>query len=438
MTVERQPITLLQSRQTALANKKSAFNALGTKLAELRRQAALFADPGKFFPRAVTSSDDSVASASAAPGAGRGTYSLTVSGLARGAIAAAGTTSAALTSTIATGDGTFTFRVGTTSADVNIPVTAATTLEQLAAAINAAGAGARAALVNVGTSDTPAWKLTLTSNATGSANNIVIQADGTTLGVATTQAATDAQFSIAGLGSFTRSTNTFSDAIPGVTLTLRASSGTTELTVDYSAAALQSSLQALVNAYNDIVSSVSAQSAGSADADGRLTPGVLSGESMPRGLVAALRRSVTTRVNGAFGTLSDIGVSVSRTGTLALDVSKFQRALESNAPAVSDLVAGTAATRGIADLLTAVADDATRAVTGSLSARQAGLDASIKDMQRQIDAGLQRLTIRERTLRQQFLNLEDTIGRLQQTQSSLSNQLASLANLSVAVASARQ
>jgi flagellar hook-associated protein 2 len=437
MDVERQPVTLLQRRQQALTTKKTAFSALAVKLTELSRQAATFADPGKFFPRSVIASDDSVAVASAAPGAGRGTYSLTVTGLARGSIATSSVTTSATTNTIATGAGAFTFRLGATGADVTIPVTATTTLEGLVVAVNNANAGVRAAIVNVGTAAVPAFALTLTSNATGSANDIQVRTDGTTLAIASSQSADDAHFSIAGLGSFTRATNSFSDVIDGVTLTLKSGSGTTDLTVDYSAGALQSSVQSLINAYNDVLTTVASQSAGTADANGKITPGILSGESAPRFIVSALRRVVTTRLAGAFGTLSDVGISVTRTGTLQLDPAKFQAALSTNPAAVSTLVAGTTGQSGIADLLTSVVDAATGAVDGSLTVRQQGLDASIKDMQRQIDAALDRLTVRERTLRAQYAALEDTIGRLQQTQSALSSQLASLANLSTYISSGR-
>jgi flagellar hook-associated protein 2 len=291
--------------------------------------------------------------------------------------------------------------------------------------------------VNVGTAATPAFKLTLTSNATGSANDIQVRTDGTTLGIASTQTADDAHFSIAGLGSFTRATNSFADVIDGVTLTLKAGSGTTDLTVDYSPGALQGSVQSLINAYNDVITTVASQSAGTADADGNVAPGILSGESAPRFMVSALRRAVTTRMAGAFGTLSDIGISVTRTGTLSLDSAKLQAALSSNPAAVSDLIAGRSGARGIADLLKRVVDDATGALDGTLTVRQQGLDTSIKDMQRQIDAGLDRLTVRERTLRAQFTALESTIGKLQQTQSALQNQLSSLANLSTYISSGR-
>jgi flagellar hook-associated protein 2 len=433
MAVEQRPVTLLQNRQAALQASQSAFASLAGKVADFKRLADALANPETLFPRSVTSSDETVATGVATPGAAQGTYTLTVTGLARGSIAAATATTAALTDTIAAAPGTFTFRLGSGGANVTIPVTTTTTLEQLVKAVNDAGAGVRAAAVNVGTAAAPAYKLTLTSTATGSASDIVVATDGTTLNIANTQHADDAHFSIAGIGTFARASNSFGDVISGVTISLKAASGTSEIAIAYNAAALQSSLQGLVTAYNDIVTSVGSQSVGTTGIAGTVTPGVLSAEPVPRSLVAALRQAVGTRVAGAIGSFSDLGIAVARNGTLTLDPVKFKAAIDADPQAVANVVAGTSSAKGVADLLSAAADNATRAVTGSLSVRQKGFDASIKDLQKQIDGGLARLTVRERVLRQQFLTLEETIGKLQQSQSSLTGQLNSLANLSLSL-----
>jgi flagellar hook-associated protein 2 len=430
VAVERRPVTLLESRKATLEAQASGFSVLNTKLLALKTAADALANPGTFFPRSVTSSVETVAMASAAPGSTRGTYALTVTGLARGSIASATATKAALTDTVALADGSFTFKLGASGAEVIVPVTATTTLEQLVDAINDEDAGVTAAAVNAGTAAAPAWKLTLTSDASGSASDIVMVADGTTLGVVNRQTADDAHFSITGIGNVTRATNTFSDVIDGVTITLKASSGSTDLSVDFSKAGLQTNLQSLVTAYNDLVRTIAANTRGTRDAGGTMQPALLSGEVLPRSLDQALRSVVTTRIAGAYDTLSAIGITMGRDGTLTLDPIKLQGAMDENAPAVSDLMAGTSGTGGIADLLAAVAEAATRTSTGSVAVRKSGLDRTIADLTKQIDAGLDRLATRERVLRAQFLQLEKTIGELQQTQAALTSQLTGLSNLS--------
>src|SRR5207253_6125986 len=117
-------------------------------------------------------------------------------------------------------DGEGACRHGASGSMVKVAVSPTTTLGQLVTASNATHAGVRATAVNTGTTAAPAYARTLASTRTGLANDITVVTDGTSLGVTTTQHALDAAFTVGGLGSFTRSTNTFSDVIEGVTVTL--------------------------------------------------------------------------------------------------------------------------------------------------------------------------------------------------------------------------
>ena len=426
LDVERRPLNLLQTRKVKFQALATAFTDLNGKLVSLKTRTDALKDPATFFGRSVSSSDDTVATATASNGVVKGTFTLTTSALAKGSIAAASVTKSALTATVASGDETFQFKLGATGTVVSMAVTGATTLDQLVTAINVANAGVKATTVNTGTVETPAYKLVLTSNGTGAANNIVVVHDGTTLGVANTQTATDAAFTVAGLGSFTRSTDTFSDVIDGVTITLKAASGSTDLAVDYDKTATQNKVQALIDAYNDVIRTIDSQTAPTKSADGRVTAGAFSGDSIPRVIRLSLASTVTSKVTGAFERLADVGVTTQRDGTLALDATKFQKALTDNAAGLSTLVSGTATKDGLADLLSARLDAATKSLTGTIAVRQDGITSTIKNLQKQIDDGLGRLDATERTLRAKFNNLEQIVSRTQRTGNSLLGQLAQL------------
>jgi flagellar hook-associated protein 2 len=426
LAVERRPVSLLETRRLKLEAISTAFRDLNTRLATLKSRADALRAPDTFFARSVTSSTDTVATATAAPGSGRGTYTLTATALARGSLAAASSTKGALTDVVASADGSFEFKLGATGSVVTVSLTAATTLEGLIADINAKNAGVKASAVNMGTAASPAWKLVLASTATGASNDIVIITDGTTLGVANTQTAQDAAFAVTGLGSFTRSSNTFSDVIEGVTITLKAGSGSTDLAVDVDKGGTQSRLQALLDAYNEVVRAIDTQAAGTKSADGTVTPGAFTGDAVPRQIRRQLATAIATSLSGPYHTLAEIGVTTEKDGTLTLDSSTLQSALTSNPQAVSDLVAGTAAGNGIADLLWGVADDTTKSLTGAIAARQDGLTATIRTTQAQIDRSLQRLEVSERMLRARFTRLEQVMASLQSTGTSLLSQLQQL------------
>src|SRR5581483_10019545 len=88
VAVEQRPIQLLQTQQLKLKAQSTAYTDLNTRLTDLKNKADVLRDAETFFPRSVTSSDSTVATATAAAGTARGTYTITSTGLARGSIAA--------------------------------------------------------------------------------------------------------------------------------------------------------------------------------------------------------------------------------------------------------------------------------------------------------------------------------------------------------------
>ena len=426
MSVEQQPIAALQTKKTQLQGISAAFQDLNSKLLAVKAQADALADPATVFPRSITSSDDGVVTATAGAGAARGTYSLTVSALARGSIATASQTKGALTDVVASGAGSFQFKLGTDGDVVSVPVDGSTTLTGLVKAINDQNAGVRAAAINVGTAAAPAYKLTLTSTGTGAASNIAIVSDGTTLGVANSQAAQDAAFSIAGIGTFSRATNSFSDVLDGVTITLKASSGTSDLVVAIDGAGLQSSVSALIARYNTVVQTIDGGSQLATDSSGAQQAGPFTGDVVPQMIRRGLASAIASAVPGALGSLSRLGITTQKDGTLALDAAAFQRALAADPQAVSDLIAGTDTHDGVADILSDKLAAMTKDVTGSIAVREDGLTTQVADIGKQIDAAQNRLDTTRQMLQEKFTNLELVVSQIQSTGNSLLSQLQSL------------
>jgi flagellar hook-associated protein 2 len=413
MAVEQKPVTALQTQKLQLQAVSTAFNDLQSKLASLKTQADNLAAPATVFPRSVGSSTDSVATATASAGADHGTFSLSVSALARGSIATASVTKGAQTDTIAAGAGTFQFKLGPSGTVVSVSVDGTTTLAQLVKAINDTSAGVKASVVNVGTSASPAYKLTLTSTATGAASNIVV--------------GLDAEFAIAGIGSFTRATNTFSDVLDGVTITLKASTGSTDLTVALDASGTQSKVQALIDGYNSVIQTINGQSQIQTSSTGAVQTGAFTGDATPALIRRSLAAAIATNVGGSLGTLARLGITTQKDGTLVLDAAKLQAALTSDPQSVSDLLAGTGSRDGIADLVSARVATFTRTVSGTLAAKQAALDSQIARLGKDIDRAQARLTVTESTLRVKFANLEQVVSRIQSTGNALVTQLTNLA-----------
>jgi flagellar hook-associated protein 2 len=430
VAVEQRPIQLLQTQQLKLKAQSTAYTDLNTRLTDLKNKADVLRDAGTFFPRSVTSSDSTVATATAAAGTARGTYTITATGLARGSIASSANTVDTTEDSVASGTDTFQFKLGAGGATHSITIDTGTSLDDLVKEINDLNAGVKATVVNTGTSSAPAYKLSMTSNATGSENDIVIVHDGTTLSVSNTQPATDATFTVTGLGDFTRSSNTFSDVIDGVTITLLASAGSTELSIDYDKNGVQSRLQNFINAYNSVIQAIDTQSAVTTGSDGTSTSGAFTGDVDTRMLRQHMIDTLRSTVASSFGSLAEIGITTQKDGTLALDGTMLDTALTDDPQGVSDLVAGPSGAEdsGIADLFYSLADEATTAITGMIAVRQDGLSDSIQRLQDQIDAAQRRADAYQAQLQQQFNNLEQIAAQLQNTGDFLTAQFKALSN----------
>ena len=174
MAVERRSVTLLEARQARVNVQLEAFRALNTKLLAFQTAAQALSGSSAFRARAVSVSDESILTATAASGAATGTCAVTVQALARAhQIASQGY---ADTDTATLGTGTLQIQIGdgeTTTIDVT---SANNTLAGLRDAINAADAGVTATIINDG-SDAFSYRLVLTADATGLDNAISITAD---------------------------------------------------------------------------------------------------------------------------------------------------------------------------------------------------------------------------------------------------------------------
>src|SRR4051812_42401939 len=82
LQADAQPINLLQTKKVKFQALSTAFTDLNGRLQRLKTSADALKDPGTFFPRSVSSSTDTVATATAAAGSLRGTFTLTSTGLA--------------------------------------------------------------------------------------------------------------------------------------------------------------------------------------------------------------------------------------------------------------------------------------------------------------------------------------------------------------------
>jgi flagellar hook-associated protein 2 len=315
------------SQLTTLQAQDTVFTSLGTDLSTLTSSIQALTDfEGVFSEKEGSSSDpNTVALTSAATTATAGSHTILVGQLA--------TTSSSVSGTIANANDTLS---GSVVISVNgksqPPISAdGDTLSQLAAAINSAGVGVTASVLT----DTNGSRLSLVSSTSGAAGQLDLSASslsdsGNSLGF-TTQAGVDGSITVDG-ATLDVSSNTVTDAIPGVTLQLLAkSTGTApvqiEITNDNTDA--ETAVNNFVQAYNKVANDLSAQAGN--DTSGNPAP--LSGTTLLSQLQTSLSGALFSgKGSGSINSLDQLGIEVESgtSGTLTLNSDTLENALNNN------------------------------------------------------------------------------------------------------------
>ncbi|HEX8988903.1 MAG TPA: flagellar filament capping protein FliD [Rhodocyclaceae bacterium] len=447
MAVESQPLTALDTQEASYQAKISALGSLKGSLSSLQSALSSFTlgigqtSTTKFASYTANVADSSVATATAGTGAVAGNYSLHVTTAAKSHQTRSGVYSSS-TAAVSTGTiviergsvaggvgsgGAFTDKTGTGPITVTIDSTN-NTLAGVATAINNANAGVSATIV----SGTSGAYLMLTSNSTGTQDAMKITgtiADfaydpSTNTGNMTqTQAATDASLTINSV-PITSTSNTIANAITGVTLTLKDTATTpadTTLSVSQDkSSSLVAAFNALAKAYNDFSGSAHAMS--SYDANTKKA-GILLGNSTLLTVQSQLTRVLGSVPSGASGTytrLAQIGVTLQKDGTMAVDTTKLQAAISNDFNSVASLATslGTTLNTSLNGLVGS---------GGLFDSATDGLNASVKSVDAQRTQLQKRLSDIEARYRAQFSALDTTIAQMNSTSTYLTQQLSALA-----------
>lgn len=191
---------------------------------------------------------------------------------------------------------------------------------------NAAGQSSikSAASATVFASASGQYVLSLKANATGTVAGFSISGASLT-GVTATeyQTAQDAQFNLNGV-SFTRASNSVSDALVGVTLNLSAATvSPVTLSISQAESTAKAKLEILAKSYNDLLTLYKQQTQASSDSS---TRGILNSDfalsSLMRQLLTGLMKPLTGTAGSALTGATDLtalGLKLSDTGTLAVD-----------------------------------------------------------------------------------------------------------------------
>ena len=235
-------------------------------------------------------------------------------------------------------DGSFSANSDRSDVTVNIDSSSGT-LAGLRDAINAADADLTASILK--TSDSTYALVLKSREGANHAMKITASEDAGAAGLADfaygavdsnvqTIAASDASLRLDGT-TITRDTNSISDLLDGMKMTLKSTSSTTGLvSARYDTATATAAMQLVVdglNGMNEMLNTMSKRGVGGEE------DGPLAGDPLVRSLQRQLRGYTTTSLTGFQDDpihLADFGVKTARDGTISLDQEVFRRTFEAN------------------------------------------------------------------------------------------------------------
>ncbi|WP_125563895.1 flagellar filament capping protein FliD [Pseudoalteromonas rubra] len=425
-------------KEESLKVELSALGEVKSAISKLNDTVKKLADPENFGKRVAnitqpTSGD--IISVTPTSEISVGNFDIAVKQLAQGsrAVSADGAYTSIDDVVSATG-GTLTFGAGADNS-FTLDVTAGMTLGELRDAINASDTnfGVTANIVNTGTA--AGSKLILTSNVSGTGNDLTVTNDnaeldkvsiGTTGGmtIGTDDAARNSIITVDGL-EIQSDTNTFKDAVQDMTIKALAKSegndtdgyDTASLNVDYDRDSVNTLIDEFISNYNNLIGNIGFQT--------RIGK-PLNGDSSMRTLSDQLVTTLSTNLTdaGPFETIFDIGLGVDNDGYLEKSslVRSLNDAMDSNFDDIGTAFAGD---NGVAKQLESLLDNYASS-SGLIKDREDGLNGQLSDLEDDVENHEFRMASLEERLRKQYAGLDVLIAQMQQTQSYLGAQLANL------------
>jgi flagellar hook-associated protein 2 len=411
MGAEREPVTHLTNEQAKLKAEQSQLQSIQSSLRQLSLAASEFSLPSLFeSSQAVTSSEPLRVTAATSSGAGVGGYEVEVTQLANSAQRTFTFTTPSSEQTLTIDGQEFTLKEGEGA-------------KELASAINTnSKATVYAAVLSSGA-------IVLSDRATGDTGSEFIKVSGEALTEVSESAkeGKNAKFTVDGVEGESTS-NTATDAIPGVTLTLGGLTPSGPVTIDVqapgpSASVVEAQVQSFIKLYNSTVEAIQTQlqtkPIAKPQSTGEYETGILFGDVELTGLLDGMRDTMYEPIAGLATEMSspfDIGVSTgaptgsgtssqaSLEGLLTLEPAKLSAAVAANPAGVEQMLQQWS--QKLQSQINAVG-----APGGALEARVNGDSAQVSQLTIQINTMNELLAHREKSLQATYANLEGVISR---------------------------
>lgn len=426
--VDQQVITRKEDEKAVFASRLEEFTVVKNQLLTMKSKALDLSLSSTFLKRTVSSSSESVLTATVADGTAAQSTGVTVGRIATKSTWLSDGKALSTSSVNTTGSNqNFIYRVD--GVDITVAVANGTTLTALVDLINddTDNPGVTASLINDGSGASP-YKLVLKADDTGSEQEITFTAELPDLNV-TVQGQTgsnlNASVTIDGI-SYQRQGNTVTDVLAGATLKL-VSAGSSTVSVASNDEAVKEMIVDLVTAYNELSQELAAKINYDEETEsfGILAETTL--RDLPFDLENIMTTSNTADSEGKVSSLFDLGLEFDRDGIITIDEEVLAKAIADTPDSVAAFFLGDedAGITGFADTVNSYLRELTSG-TGQIEAEKTEAQSRIDDLESRIETETERLDRRYEILNRQFVALDRYMSQMKSMGTYLTGQFDSL------------
>lgn len=309
---------------------------------------------------------------------------------------------------------------GATGSKIDLPITAGVndSLNSLASYINTQSAQNNWSVSASVVQDANGYHLTIASQASGPAGALSLTANSTNLTVAPNPSTNlkfeppvgggNATFTVDGI-PFSSTSNTVTGAIPGVTLNLISAYQDMPVTLSVGSddSQITGAVNTFVSAYNKVITDLNQQFAVNASTG---LQGPLGSDSALSTLQSTLLSDITYSITGNDGlvNLAALGINMNDDGTLTVNASQLNNALNTNPAAVQSFFQGSSL-NGFANNLNSNLTQLNNPVTGLLNVDLSQNHAEQTAVTNDINAFQQKLAMQKVQLLQEYSDLNASL-----------------------------
>ena len=405
MTVAAQPQAALQVQLNNVLNEQSTYQMVNAKMAAVKAAADALANASTWAATKATSSDSSIVATGSSTALSGTSTTFSVTALAQSQTSTATVSDPDNAAVAANG---LDLTIGGNTAHVDLTGSSAS---DVVSAINGANLGVRAALINV---QGGGQVLQFTSTSSGADNSFDIS--GLSDSLKTMVAAQDASITVGdpanGGYTVTSNTNTFTDAIPGVTFTVsKLTTDPATISVSNDSTSISSAVQSLVSAVNSALGEIKGDTAQGAALDGDPTVNAITQQLL----------SVVSYGTSDGQTFADAGLDITSTGTVTFDATAFATAYAKDPTKIQSMLQNSLATG-----FSTVGANASDETYGSLTALLNTDSAQVTDLNKRISDWSTKLADQQTALTNKYAAMEAALSTMKSQSSFLTSAFASM------------